>query len=81
VSAAVVERLIFRTSTKRNPRGQRPRQQPRPASEIRFHDLLEADLVAFVPARSLTLDIAPLYRRYAFLAVLQTGPRAIASLD
>jgi len=42
---------------------------------------LEADLVAFVQARSLTLDFAPLYRRYAFLAVLQTGPRAIASLD
>ena len=42
---------------------------------------LEADLVAFVQARSLTLDFVPLYRRYAFLAVLQTGPRAIASLD
>jgi S-adenosylmethionine-diacylgycerolhomoserine-N-methlytransferase len=34
---------------------------------------LEADLVAFARARAMTLDFIPLYRRYAFLAVLQTG--------
>ena len=35
---------------------------------------LEADLVAFAQAGALTLEFAPLYRRYAFLAVLRTGP-------
>jgi S-adenosylmethionine-diacylgycerolhomoserine-N-methlytransferase len=34
---------------------------------------LEADLVAFARAGALTLEFAPLYRRYAFLAVLRTG--------
>ena len=34
---------------------------------------LEAELVAFAQARALTLEFAPLYRRYAFLAVLRTG--------
>jgi S-adenosylmethionine-diacylgycerolhomoserine-N-methlytransferase len=33
---------------------------------------LEADLIAFAQVRELTLDFAPLYRRYAFLAVLRT---------
>jgi S-adenosylmethionine-diacylgycerolhomoserine-N-methlytransferase len=35
---------------------------------------LEAELAAFARARALTLEFTPLYRRYAFLAVLRTGP-------
>jgi S-adenosylmethionine-diacylgycerolhomoserine-N-methlytransferase len=35
---------------------------------------LEAELAAFARARALRLEFAPLYRRYAFLAVLRTGP-------
>ena len=34
---------------------------------------LEADLAAFARARALTLEFAPLYQRYAFLAVLRTN--------
>jgi S-adenosylmethionine-diacylgycerolhomoserine-N-methlytransferase len=34
---------------------------------------LETELVAFAQARALALEFAPLYRRYAFLAVLRTG--------
>ena len=35
---------------------------------------LEADLIAFARRRALTLEFVPLYRRYAFLAVLRTRP-------
>ena len=42
---------------------------------------LEADLAAFARARAMTLDFVPLYRRYAFLAVLQNGPRTPSPFD
>jgi len=35
---------------------------------------LEADLIAFARRRALSLEFVPLYRRYAFLAVLRTSP-------